>query len=97
MEVSVLCPGEVATHGIDHAVELARSSGHDPSIPREDLEAAQSGLLDTGMDPMDVGRIVVAGIKAARFWIFTHLEWIEGPLRRRYEAMVGDGSLPDLW
>ena len=97
VEASVMCPGEVATRAVENAVVLARSSGHEPAVSQELLESAQSGLLRTGIDPLEAGRITVEGIRTARFWIFTHPEWIEGPFRRRYEAMITDGSLPDLW
>ncbi len=97
IEVSVFCPGEVATHAIDNAMHNARLSGYEPS-PEElaMVKGAQAGLLQTGMDPDDVGRIVLDGVRQGRFWIFSHPEWIDGPVRTRFEAMAADGSLPDL-
>jgi len=97
IEVSVFCPGEVATHAIDNAMHNARLSGYEPS-PDElaMVEAAQTGLLQAGMDPDDVGRIVLDGVRQGRFWIFSHPQWLEGPIRERFDAMIADGSLPDL-
>lgn len=97
IEVSVFCPGEVATHAIDNAMHNACSSGYVPS-PGEltSVEATQAGLLRSGMDPNDVGRIVLDGVRQGRFWIFSHPHWIEGPIRDRFDAMVANGSLPDL-
>ena len=97
VEASVFCPGEVATHAIDNAMHNARISGYEPSADELAMvEAAQAGLLQTGMDPDDVGRIMLDGVRQGRFWIFSHPEWLEGPIRERFDAMIADGSLPDL-
>jgi len=97
IEVSVFCPGEVATHALDNAMRNARSAGYLPSPDElESVKAAQAGLLHAGMGPDGVGQIVLDGVRQGRFWIFSHPQWIEGPIRERFEAMVADGSLPDL-
>lgn len=97
IEVSVFCPGEVATHAIDNAMHNARLAGYVPS-PDElaSVQAAQAGLLQAGLDPDDAGRIMLDGVRQGRFWIFTHPHWIEGPIRKRFDAMVANGSLPEL-
>jgi len=97
VEASVFRPGEVATHAIDNAMHNARLSGYEPS-PDElaMVEAAQAGFLAAGMDPDDTGRIVLDGVRQGRFWIFSHPQWLEGPIRERFDAMVANGSLPDL-
>ncbi len=97
VSVSVLCPGTVATRFLDHAVDLARREGQNPTP--EELEAianGQAGVLDQGRDPDEVARIFVDGVKEGRFWIFTHEDWVSGQLSDRYQAMIEDGSLPEL-
>jgi len=95
--VSVFCPGEVATHAIDNALHNARSSGYSPSPDELAVaQGAQAGLLDSGMDPDEAGAIVLDGIRQGRFWIFSHPQWVDGPVRARLDAMVADGSLPDF-
>lgn len=95
--VSVLCPGEVATRGVENAMRLARTAGHEPSP--EELKVAsvaQAGLLSSGIDPDEAGRILLDGIRQGRFWIFTHPRWVDGSLKRRHEAMTSNGALVDL-
>jgi NAD(P)-dependent dehydrogenase (short-subunit alcohol dehydrogenase family) len=95
--VSVLCPGGVATQAIDNMMRLAQADGHRPS--QEELEAAssaQAGLLKGGIDPDEAGRILLNGIRQDRFWIFTHPDWVEGPLKLRHEAMISSGALVEF-
>lgn len=95
--VSVLCPGEVATRGVDNALRLATAEGHRPSSAESEIASrAQSGILGAGIDPLEVGRTLLDGVRRRRFWIFTHPGWVEGLLERRHRAMVDDGSLIDL-
>ena len=44
------------------------------------------------MDPDEVGRIVLAGIRDERFWLFTH-PWTAKLLTRQLDALAADGSL----
>lgn len=97
VEVSVFCPGEVATHGVDNALRNAGRFGHMPTDDEVAVaRAAQDGLLRSGMDPDEAGRIVLDGVTEGRFWIFSHPQWVDGPVRARFEAMVSDGSLPAM-
>lgn len=85
---SVLCPGPIATDIIKRAVGEDRGK-----------RAEEHALLNRGMQPDDAGRITIDRIKAGRFWIFTHDVMVDATLRRRFEAMAGDGSYPadDAW
>lgn len=95
--VSVSCPASVATHIVENMMSNARRTGYEPSLDElTAAEQAQAGLLGGGMDPDEVGRIVLDGVRQGRFWIFSHPELIDGPIRKRFEAMVADGSLPDF-
>ena len=94
VEVSVFCPGEVATRGIEHAMNLARTTGHQPSPEEINIaEAAQAGILRGGLDPDTAGQILATGIRQGRFWIFSHPDWIKGHLTNRNEAMINEGKL----
>ena len=48
--------------------------------------------LDEGMDPDEVGEIVLDGIRTDRFWLFTH-GWTTKLLARQLDALTTDGSL----
>lgn len=97
IEVSVLCPAAVATHAVGNMMSNARKSGYVPSLDEPmEVEEAQAGLLEGGMDPDEVGRIMLDGVRQGRFWIFSHPHLIDGPIRKRFEAMATDGSLPDF-
>ncbi len=97
VRVSVLCPGEVATRAVENAMRLARLEGHNASPEELDQAvAAQRGLLRGGISPEEVGRALIRGIEEDRFWIFTHPQWVQGPLKQRHRAMVNDGSLADI-
>ena len=95
--VSVFCPGEVATGAIENSMRQARADGYAPTPEEADSAvAAQEGLLSSGIDPDEAGRLVVKGIEEGRFWIFSHPAWVEGPLKQLQQAIVTDGSLPNL-
>ena len=55
--------------------------------------AAVQAMLDKGMDPDDVGRLVLDGIQRDTFWIFTHPPMAK-MLTRQLDALMADGSLP---
>lgn len=95
--VSVLCPGEVATHGVENTLNIAQAVGYEASQEESALAvSAQAGILEGGLDPDEVGRIYLDGIRQGRFWIFTHPAWVEGPLKKRHEMMTTNGSLLDI-
>ncbi len=95
--VSVLCPAATATHCVANMMRNARKTGYEPS-PDElaAVEEVDAELLGGGMDPDEVGRILLDGVRQGRFWIFSHPHLIDGPIRERFEAMATDGSLPDF-
>lgn len=80
---SVLCPGPIATDIIKRAVGEDRGT-------REHEHA----LLRRGMAPDQAGKVAFEGMMDGRFWIFTHPVMADITLRRRFDAMVGDGSRP---
>ena len=78
--VSVLCPGWVATNIASSERNRPEMPGPRPEIPpeAEAMRHAVEGLIDSGMDPAEVGRIVAAAIKEKRFYVLPH----------RWESMV---------
>jgi NAD(P)-dependent dehydrogenase (short-subunit alcohol dehydrogenase family) len=63
IDVSILCPGMVAT-------SLASSARHRPE--RFGGPGPQAHSASMGLDPADIGRAAVAGIRRGDFYIVTH-------------------------
>jgi len=88
--VSVMCPGWVNTH-------LMEAERNRPETPREDLVEVTpeaeimykiiQGLVQNGLDPLDVGKRVVESIKEEQFYILTHPEWND-MIRGRMENIL---------
>ena len=91
--VSVLCPGfvnsKIYESGKTRPDRLA-SSGY--TIDGEGLELLKKVHDDIGMDPMEVGRKVLASIRRNDVYIFTHSEFRED-IRKRNEALLS--AVPD--
>ena len=88
--ISVLCPGWIKTR-------IMQSERNRPEAPRDDpgemapeaeavLEIIE-GLVASGLDPIDVGKLVVESIKEERFYILTHPTWKE-MVRQRAENIT---------
>jgi len=93
VHVSVLCPGWINT-------EILRSSERNqpeavrhgrPEVrttPESEIRRKQvESLLAAGLSPVKVGELVLAAIRAERFWILTHPEW-KGAIRHRFENVL---------
>ncbi len=94
---SVLCPGPINTN-------ISRNSvTYRPTRAKPSADGATSGKaaatiqasLERGMDPDEVGRLVLQAITDGDFWILTHPRWAKS-LDRQIEAMNDDRSLTDL-
>jgi len=94
VHASVLCPGPINTDISRHSVEYrpSRVSPKANSVAEGRAGANVQAALDQGMDPDEVGRLVLDGIEADRFWLFTH-GWTTKLLTRQLDALVADGSL----
>ncbi|MBQ0721606.1 MAG: SDR family NAD(P)-dependent oxidoreductase [Gammaproteobacteria bacterium] len=82
--VSVLCPGAVATNIIEAAdsrPEDYGSSGDKPVIAGDVAE-----LLEQGLDPDVVGKLVLEGIQEEQFYLFTDPRMIKS-VERRFERI----------
>jgi NADP-dependent 3-hydroxy acid dehydrogenase YdfG len=85
--VSILCPGGVNTN--IHESVLSRPErygktgwyGADPAV-----FAQLKSVIETGIDPVDLGRIVMEAVKRNDFWILPYPEFI--PTLEQYNAEV---------
>ncbi len=95
VRISVLCPGAVAT-GIAHSARIRPSDVADTTPLRTPAEQEFDRLVragvSAGMQPDEVGRIAFEGLRAGRFWIYTH-PVPEASIRARADSML-DGSDP---
>jgi len=76
--VSVLCPGFVRTR-------IAESERNRPEAPRqapgeraaelEMMRQLMAAMIERGLDPADVGRLVADSIREARFYVLPHPHW----------------------
>ncbi|MBM4204259.1 MAG: SDR family NAD(P)-dependent oxidoreductase [Gammaproteobacteria bacterium] len=92
---SVLCPGPINTNISRHSV--AYRPGHaKPAADGVSVGQAAKGiqklLEEQGMDPDEVGRIVLDAIHTGRFWILTHPDMAKIAVKQT-AAMAADGSL----
>jgi NAD(P)-dependent dehydrogenase (short-subunit alcohol dehydrogenase family) len=94
VSASVLCPGPINT-GISRNSVSLRPTGAKPAADgRTEGKAANQiqAILEQGMDPDDVGRLVLEGMLDERFWILTHPHWTKA-IQKQLDAMDADGSL----
>ncbi len=92
---SVLCPGPINTNISRRSVEL-RPNRSKPSADGSTSGRAAKGIqamLEKGMDPDEVGRLVLDAIRTGEFWILTHPRWTK-TLHRQLDALDTDRSLP---
>ena len=84
--VSALCPG-----GVNTLIGEARRNRPDQfGGPREGAEPGfAAGAMSQMMDPEAVGRVVVRGVQANRWLIFSHPE-LRSHVERRYQRIMDD-------
>lgn len=91
---SVLCPGPINTNISRHSVQFRPGQAKpktDGAVAAKTASGIQS-MLEQGMDPDEVGQLVLDAIGAARFWVLTHPHWAKS-LQKQVAAMVEDQSL----
>lgn len=94
---SVLCPGPINTDIGRNSVRNRRASKGEvaPSgTAGKKLGSKMNDFLANGMDPDEVGRIVLDGIVTGRFWIFTHPKLLR-LYQEQIEMMDPDGRLSE--
>ena len=73
--ISVLCPGWVNTRIIESERNRPESPREDPGEEAPQLQLMREivgGLIQSGLDPREVGNIVVEAIRSRRFYVLTH-------------------------
>lgn len=91
---SVLCPGPINTNISRHSVEF-RPGQAKPKTDGETSGKVAKGIqaiLENGMDPDEVGRMVLEAISSDEFWILTHPHWAKA-IQKMLDAMNDDRSL----
>lgn len=86
--VSVLCPGFVRTRIMESERNRPEAPRPVPRAPRPDADLRlkiATQLIERGMDPLEVGRLVADSIELARFYVLPHPDWlnvVENRMRR---------------
>ena len=93
---SVLVPGPVDTPLLSsqHNRPATLTERSDTPEGRAFSSSSANYLATAGKDPASVAALVVAAIRANRFWILTHPEWTD-VLRRRVDAITTTGMLTE--
>jgi len=94
VHASVLCPGPINTDISRHSVQY-RPSRAKPARDGESSGRVARSIQDSlsqGMDPNEVGQLVLDAVQTDRFWVLTHPRWARA-LDRQLEALQADGSL----
>jgi NAD(P)-dependent dehydrogenase (short-subunit alcohol dehydrogenase family) len=94
VRASVLCPGPINTNISRHSV------AYRPSRTKPKADGEQSGRvaasiqasLESGMDPDEVGRLVLDAVQRERFWVLTHPEMTRG-VELQNQAMMAERRL----
>jgi NAD(P)-dependent dehydrogenase (short-subunit alcohol dehydrogenase family) len=94
VRASVLCPGPINTdisrHSVDYRPSKAKPKTN--SAAEGKAGATVQALLDKGMHPDDVGKLVLDGIQRDTFWLMTHPSFSK-VLTRQLDALIENGSL----
>jgi NAD(P)-dependent dehydrogenase (short-subunit alcohol dehydrogenase family) len=92
--VSVLCPGFVRTRIMDSARNRPARYGGPIGTSAQPTAELMNAFVDAGTDPGDVARQVVDAIRADRFWVLTHPDFLP-TLRDRYDRLLaGENPAP---
>ena len=76
--VSLVCPGLTRTNAWDSALKRPAAFAASGFAPPDRAELEQFGTaFEAGMDPLEVGEKVLAGMSENRAVIFTHPEYAE--------------------
>lgn len=94
VRASVLCPGPINTNISQHSVDF-RPGGGKPKGDSEKAGKLASNIqasLEQGMEPDEVGELVVKAIEEEKFWILTHPHWSRA-VQKQLDALVHDQTL----
>jgi len=95
---SVLCPGPINTNISRHSVAY-RPGREKPAADGAGAGRTASGiqkmLEEQGMDPNEVGRLVLDAIRNGKFWILTH-PGMAKIVTKQVAALAADQSLTGM-
>ena len=94
---SVLCPGPINTDISRHSVAYRPGQAKPKADGQTSGKVAKGiqAILESGMDPDEVGRLVLEAIGSDHFWILTHPRWTKG-IQQQLDAMNEDRSLTKI-
>ena len=95
---SVLCPGPINTNISRHSVAYRpgrEKPAADGAGAGRTASSIQKTLEEQGMDPNEVGRLVLDAIRKGEFWIFTH-PGMAKIITKQVAAMAADRSLTGM-
>jgi NAD(P)-dependent dehydrogenase (short-subunit alcohol dehydrogenase family) len=87
--VSLLCPGQVATRLAESERLRPRSLG-----PSGGTSAMLTPLIEGGVDPIEVAKRVLAGVRSDAEYIFTHAEFRELLAERFRRVLAAFDAVP---
>jgi NAD(P)-dependent dehydrogenase (short-subunit alcohol dehydrogenase family) len=76
--ISVLCPGWIKTRIMEAERNRPEAPREDPGEMAPEAEVLRNiigGLVSSGLEPIEAGKLVVESIKEERFYILTHPDW----------------------
>ena len=96
--VSLVCPGLTRTNAWDSALKRPAAFAASGFAPPDRVELERFGTaFEAGMDPLEVGEKVLAGMSENRAVIFTHPEYAEdfAEIYRESVAALPDEPVPE--
>lgn len=91
VDVSLLCPGFVATRILSAERNRPATLGDASAPASSPLAVAMkqwfNEQVEQGLDPLAVGRQVLGAIRERRFYVFTHPEWL-GQVEHRMQNLL---------
>ena len=94
VRASVLCPGPINTNISQHSVDFLPGGGKPKGDSNKAGKMASNiqAALEQGMQPDEVGELVLTSIEQEKFWILTHPHWSKG-VRKQLDALIDDQTL----
>ena len=94
VRASVLCPGPINTNISQHSVDFRPGGGKPKGDSNKAGKMASNiqAALEQGMQPDEVGELVLNSIEQEKFWILTHPHWSKG-VRKQLDALIDDQTL----
>ena len=94
VRASVLCPGPINTNISQHSVDFRPGGGKPKGDSKKAVKLAGNiqAALEQGMQPDEVGELVLNAIEQEKFWILTHPHWSKG-VQKQLDALIDDQTL----